>query len=518
MKRNRRLFYFVWTTLAISSATVCFAEKIALKKTVAQNLANATESIRDGDLKKHIMFLASDKLEGREAGTRGGHAAGVYIRNQLKKYNVKKAGEENSYFQLFDDGYRNILGYFPGSDPKLKNEYIVICAHYDHVGYGNSGNSRGPIGFIHNGADDNASGSAALLEIAEALSTLSKRPKRSILIAFWDAEELGLLGSLHWLEDPTVSLKKIKLAINMDMVGRMRKNEVEVYGTRTMKGTRKLISRENNVKPMRLKFDWDVKRNSDHYSFFQHGIPSVMFHTGLHDDYHRPSDDANKINYIGTMRLSRLVFHMAYSEANAKSFSKFRRQSKDESESERKRLFSKMPAPQSRLGIAWDSEKEKKGVFQITSVEAGSPALEAGFRNGDRIVAFNGKKIGEETDLKFLIQTAATDVSFQLKRSIEQKPRSVKLKLRGQPRRIGISWSEDNASPGVMVIRRVIADSPAANAGLKYRDRIYKIDGKPFASVEEFLRIVSQPKSRLKFTIERNGSLRDVMLTFPQLQ
>ncbi|MEQ9068087.1 MAG: M28 family peptidase, partial [Gimesia chilikensis] len=125
----------------------------------------ASSSIQTDELKSHIEFLASDALEGREAGTQGGQAAGTYIRNFLQKHGVQPGMGEEGYFQEFDGGFRNILGVIPGNDPKLKNEYIVIGAHYDHVGYGKPSNSRGGVGQIHNGADDNASGTAALLEI-----------------------------------------------------------------------------------------------------------------------------------------------------------------------------------------------------------------------------------------------------------------------------------------------------------------------------------------------------------------
>ena len=155
-------------------------------------MASALESIQVEDLTGHTDTLADDAFEGREAGTRAGKATSNYLMKQLEKYGLAPAGDRGSYFQQFG-GYRNVLAVLPGSDEKLKHEYIVLGAHYDHVGYGMKKNSYGP-GYIHNGADDNASGTAALLEVAQALTLLPEAPRRSILIAFWDAEEQGLLG------------------------------------------------------------------------------------------------------------------------------------------------------------------------------------------------------------------------------------------------------------------------------------------------------------------------------------
>ncbi len=155
----------------------------------------AMESIRLPDLRRHVGTLASDSLEGREAGARGGKAAGAYLVSELRRLKVRPGGEDGSYYQYFEPDYRNVLALVPGRDPELRNEVVVISAHYDHVGYGTRRNSRGPWGLVHNGADDNASGTAGLLEVIEAFAALEPAPRRTVLFAFWDAEEKGLLGS-----------------------------------------------------------------------------------------------------------------------------------------------------------------------------------------------------------------------------------------------------------------------------------------------------------------------------------
>ena len=144
---------------------------------------------------------------------------------------IQPAAPDGDYFQPFLPESRNILVRLPGSDPDLKREYVVIGAHYDHVGRGNSRNSRGPIGQIHNGADDNASGTSALLELVDAFCSLDVAPKRSLLFVFWDGEEQGLLGSQYWISAPTVPLEQIRLVINIDMIGRLRDNRADVFGT-----------------------------------------------------------------------------------------------------------------------------------------------------------------------------------------------------------------------------------------------------------------------------------------------
>ncbi len=169
----------------------------------AGSFTSAVETIHKRELRQHCEVLASDTLEGRETGTHGGEAAGTYIAGVLRKEkHALPAAPDGDYFQPFPPNSRNILVRIPGGDAALGREYVVVGAHYDHVGYGNSRNSRGPIGFIHNGADDNASGTAALLELVDAFCSLDVPPKRSLLFVFWDGEEEGLLGSHYWISAP----------------------------------------------------------------------------------------------------------------------------------------------------------------------------------------------------------------------------------------------------------------------------------------------------------------------------
>ena len=212
---------FFWI-LSITSAM----QGVGVTRSSAENVArgSAAATITTESVERHVGALADDTFEGREAGSRGGRAAAVYIVKHLQAAGLTGGGPKGSFYQPFGAGYSNILALLPGSDPELKNQILIVSAHYDHVGYGNRRNSYGPTGFIHNGADDNASGVAAVLKVVDAFSQLPERPKRTILFAFWDGEEKGLLGSEHWVGQPTVPLSKVMLMINADMIGHVRKS------------------------------------------------------------------------------------------------------------------------------------------------------------------------------------------------------------------------------------------------------------------------------------------------------
>ncbi len=158
----------------------------------------ALESINADQLERYVAHLADDELQGREAGKQGGRAAGDYLAEKLEELALQGGGIDGGFFQPFAPKYRNLLAMVPGSDPQLARQVVVIGAHYDHVGYGTRRNSRGTVGRIHNGADDNASGTSTLLEVAEAFTLLSEPPKRSILFAIWTPRTSALWGRSIW--------------------------------------------------------------------------------------------------------------------------------------------------------------------------------------------------------------------------------------------------------------------------------------------------------------------------------
>ena len=471
----------------------------------------ALESIQSTDVRKHLEVLASDTLEGRESGSRGGKAAGTYIVEQLAKLGVSPAAEKNQFFQSFGNDYRNIFAKIPGSDPQLADEYILVGAHYDHVGYGSRQNSLGPVGFIHNGADDNASGAAGLLEIIEALKLLDPAPRRTVLCVFWDAEERGLLGSEHWIRQPTVPLKQLRLAINADMIGRLRNNRLEVAGSRTGLGFRELVSGQNRGLDVSLDFTWDTERNSDHYPFYVQNIPYLMFHTLKHDDYHRPSDDLDKINFTGSQQIARLMFRTTAAAANAPALPKFRRAAFDESNYDRSRQLPSPAAAASRLGVSWDPELAKNRVVKLTRVLTGSPGERGGLKVGDRLTQFAGRDLQQVADFRTLVLAAVNPVLVRAERA-DSEALELTIQLDGNPQRLGITWFADAAEPGSLILTRVIPGSPAESAGLQRGDRVNSVAGQSFASEDEFHKLVAHPANPLPLTYERNGRIADATL------
>ena len=474
---------------------------------VDPSVSAAIESIRVEDLKTHIGTLASDALQGREGGSAGGHAASAYLIQQLRQQGVTPAAPERQFVQEFSGGMRNILASVPGRDERLREEVVIVCAHFDHVGFGTPRNSRGPIGYIHNGADDNASGVAGLLEVVEAVRLLPRPPRRTLLFAFWDGEEKGMLGSKHWIAAPTFPLHQIKLVVNADMIGRLRPEGVEVTGTRAARGLRRLVSDANATAPrLRLDFTWDMRADSDHHPFFAAGVPALMLHTGKHDDYHRPSDDADKLNYQGTQQLARLMLLLSLQAADADTLPAFRTDSRKETKDLQHRIEQPLPALVSRLGLTWDSQLSEQRIVQVIAVASQSSAAAAGFRVGDSIERFAGHAVSDVADFRSLVAVADRDVTAVVQRPGRSKPLELSVRLAGEPTRLGLTWRADDAEPDSVILTRVAPYSPAALAGLKPLDLIRTIGGE-VANDECLTKTASSLSFPIPVTFEREGVL-----------
>ena len=290
--------------------------------------------------------------------------------------------------------YRNILCVLPGSDPTLRSESILVGGHYDHVGYGTARNSRGPVGLIHNGADDNASGTATLLELIRVLQENRVPHRRSLLFAFWDAEEKNLLGSKHFVSAPTVPLQNIRFVFNIDMVGRLSDDEgMEMLGTRTAVGLRRFAA-DNNDQQLKLIFNWDIINDSDHFPFVARNIPYLMPFTNKHDDYHRPSDDANKVNYPGMQRIGRHMLRLVESLSNTNRLPVFRDRSRVETDGVRKQFERPLPDLPPRLGMS--TQRVNETEVQVVRIITNTTAARAGFQLGDRIEELAGRAIRPE--------------------------------------------------------------------------------------------------------------------------
>lgn len=498
---------------SIATILVCVAWVVAARGVEKNSSYRAAiESIKAEELTAQVEQLAGPAMEGREAGTKGGQAAGEYIAKQFARLHLQGAGDDGTFFQPFDDGLRNVLAIVPGSDPKLRDQTIVVGAHYDHVGLGGGGLSLSGYGEIHPGADDNASGTSAVIELAKALTILTPKPKRSIVLAAWDGEEKGLLGSKHWVAHPTVPLDRVAAVVNLDMVGRLRDNHLQVFGVRSGSGWRRLVSSQNDETGLKLDFSWDLQSKSDHYLFFDRGIPVIMFHTGLHDNLHRSTDTAKLINGSGMAQVTRLLLGVVCELADRPAVPEYRAAARHESPETEKEIDQQTFRPTDRLGVEWVEDAAKTGGVVVSDVRPESPAAEAGLLEGDRIVRFAGRDIRSDDDFFGAVSGADSPAPIRIKRPGTEKPIELKVSLDGHPLRWGIVWRVDEAEPGALILSRIVPGSPAATAGLRPGDRVYQAAGHDFADEAEFLRLVKSHAETLTLLIERDGRLRVVTL------
>ena len=263
----------------------------------------ARDSISAARLLPHVQLLSSDDLEGRKSGSAGAETAAAYMAQQFETLKLEPEGTMG-YRQAFRQGGRtltNIVARLKGSDPRLRRQYVVVGAHFDHLG------QRGDQ--IYKGADDNASGCAALIEIARAL-TEGQPPRRSVVLIGFDGEESGLLGSKEFVRHPTVPKKSIVAMINLDMVSRGKTGDVRVCGTAHSELLKELV--EGSADPAGLVLHYDREREwrhqSDHGPFGDARIPFLYFGVLDHKDYHRPSDTVEKINVEKLERITRLAY------------------------------------------------------------------------------------------------------------------------------------------------------------------------------------------------------------------
>lgn len=511
------------TALCLCIASISFASNIAFGQTDGQpalttaepettEFDRALQAISGDELKRHIDFLASDTLQGREAGTQGNYAAGAYIVDQLRKSDIKAISDDGDYFQYFYPNFRNILAVIPGSDERLKNEFILVGGHYDHVGFGNRSNSRGPFGVVHNGADDNASGTAGILEIAESLASLQQKPKRSILIVFWDGEEKGLLGSRHYTDYPVIPLSQIRLHLNADMIGRLRPEGLEISGWRTATGSRNLLATRNRDE-IKLRFMYSYKPESDHWPFFEHKVPSLMLHTGKHDDYHRPSDDTHLLNLDGIRQVSQFMLRCAMAAADSPTTPAFQEWS-PESSAAFVEVFEKPTLGQpSRLGVTYNGKLAEDGVIQVTSVVSDSPANAAGLLVGDNVLALNDRTVKEAPDFRTLVMTAPAKTVFRIQRQGTEL--KIPVALRGDPMLFGFRWTMDDAEPGSVIVTQVAAASPADMAGLKPQHRIRAVSGRKISDRDSFRKLLATTQNPVVLDVEFDGRFASLSVERP---
>lgn len=283
------------------------------------------QQIEVEQIKKHVYFLASDKMKGRGTGSKQANKASEYVKKHFKKNGLQPMGTQG-YYQPFtavvrkvvvEDSLRpsrNVIGFLDNGAEKT----VIIGAHYDHLGEGKQGSSLAAdsYGMIHNGADDNASGTAGLLELARYFSQNGVKEPVNFLFISFGAEELGLLGSKHYVANPTYPLEKTHWMLNMDMIGRFNpESGVSIIGYGTspqFEGIFEKIDKEDYIKHYT---GYEGRGGSDQTSFYIKDIPVLFFHTGGHPDYHAPTDDAEKIDYVslkGILDLEKAVIEGSF--------------------------------------------------------------------------------------------------------------------------------------------------------------------------------------------------------------
>lgn len=367
-------------------------------------------------LHEDVRRLASDAFEGRATGTAGNDSARAFIAARFAALRLAPAfasaacngnGCNATYLQPFvarpaaagrsglpsELPSANVAAFIPGSDPALRGQLVVLGAHFDHLGRATFGALDPEAGAeIRNGADDNASGVAAILELARLLR--ANPPKRSVAVVAFSGEEMGLLGSSHFVEHPPFALDSVQAMLNFDMVGRLRDDKLMVYGTATATELAEIVNAANVAPAFRLVAIGDGTGPSDHAAFYLKDLPVLHFFTDLHDDYHRATDDAEKIAAGGMARVVAMAERITRELANRPT----------------RLTFVRAPAHASTMGASSRSGSgsqaylgsvpdmgagDVKGM-RLSGVRPGSPADVGGLRAGDVIVELGGAVV---TDL-----------------------------------------------------------------------------------------------------------------------
>jgi Peptidase family M28/PDZ domain len=340
-----------------------------------------------------IKFLTDDRLQGRATGSPGADTAAAYLARRFSEVGLQPAA--GGWFQSFTVGRdggaagpgsptvtgKNVIGILPGRDPVLRNQTVILGAHYDHLGLGGFGSlDPDSTGKVHNGADDNASGVSALIQVAARLA--KSPPARTVVFIGFSGEELGLLGSAYYVKQPIYPLSGTLAMVNLDMVGRLRNGRLIVYGVQSAKQFPPLLDSLNWYAGFDLKAQGDGYGPSDQSSFYAAKRPVLHLFTDLHEDYHRTTDDWQKVNLDGLKRVADFTLGLVTALANRRTPLTFME------------VVPQLPAHASAssaspgygayLGTVPDMTGSPGGV-RLVGVRAGSPAEKAGLRGDDII-------------------------------------------------------------------------------------------------------------------------------------
>ncbi len=397
-------------------------ERIELRGDGALATSGVIAGSISGTLAEKLLRAAGKSLKEVQSGLDGEnpHVEGVFALPDVK---VKiRTGLEH-----VKKPDRNVLALLP---PVGTDEYVVVGAHYDHLGLGATGSSlarSGEESKIHPGADDNASGTAAVMEMAANLAAQSAPAfRRGVIFALWSGEEIGIIGSSSFVEKPPVPLEKIVAYVNFDMVGRLKENKLSVQAVGSSKVWRRLLEKRNVAAGFQLVMGEDPYLPTDVTSFYPKRIPVLNFFTGAHEDYHRPTDTAEKIDYAGTERIAKFATQIVTDVATAPERPDFSRvERKTEAGGSRETL-------RAYLGTIPDYTTEVKGV-KFSGVRAGSPAEKAGAQGGDVLVEFAGQKITNIYDYTYSLD--AVKIGVPVKAVVERDGKRVEITVTPEARK-----------------------------------------------------------------------------------
>ncbi len=396
---------------------------VALVPLVARAQAPAAEQLH-----QDVSFLADDRLGGRMTGSPGADTAAAYLQRRFEQAGLQPG--PSGWFQRFiiaedapvaiHSGIGgatgvNVVGILPGRDPALRHESVIVGAHYDHLGLGGFGSlDPDSTGLVHNGADDNASGVAALVHIARRLS--GNPPARSVVFLAFAGEELGLLGATHYVRNPLYPLSRTRAMVNLDMVGRLRNDRLIVYGVETASEFPALLDSLNWYAGFELHATGDGYGPSDHSAFYAAGLPVLHLFTDLHEDYHRTGDDVEKINSAGLLRVADFTAMVVQAIANRPAPLTLIEVPRPAVATTGDSASSGRSGYGAYLGSIPDMTGGTRGV-RLSGVRRGSPADQGGLKADDVItrigryevanlqdmtVALRGHKAGDEVEIVLL--------------------------------------------------------------------------------------------------------------------
>jgi peptidase M28-like protein/PDZ domain-containing protein len=433
----------LFAVLSIAAAQAC----ASVGSAVSSGPGHATRSADANAIRSDISYLASDQLEGRRTGTPGNDSAAAYIARRFAALGLRPL--EEGYLQHFvarplpmhglaaeSLPTENVIAMLPGRDSSLRGEYVVIGAHFDHLGRSTEGAlDPDQKNAIRRGADDNASGTAAVLELARLFAASPTR--RSLVFVTFTGEELGLLGSEYYVEHSPLPLDSAVAMVNFDMVGRLRDDKLIIYGVATARELAAILDSANAIPaqdsgadftnspwraPLRLTVLGDGFGPSDHSSFYARNVPVLHFFTDLHDDYHRASDVASKINTSGEAHVVDLAERVVRTIADRPDRLTFIR------------TASPTPAIARQgsdvyLGSIPDMSAGASPGLRLTGVRAGSPAEQAGLAAGDVVIDFGGRAVTNLYDYSDALYSHRPGdvVAVTILRNGERKRFTVKL-------------------------------------------------------------------------------------------